>query len=391
MKRFRNRMTVLLSVVVVALGTTALNPLTDGQADAGPVDAAVPLPTVPVAEVVVRRHQKTRTAIGHLEATQTVDVTPRVAGLIVEDLVPEGSRVTKGDILFRLDPKPFDIQVAIAKAQLDRAIALADQAEADRARAAVLSSNGTASSKALEEATALKRSRDADVAAAIANLQDAEMKRSYADIRAPIDGIVDRIAVHAGNQIEAGPHSLLTRIVATDQLHVTLHLDEVAYLQLRSHEQKSIPISLEVAAERGRRLSGMLDFVAPTFDTRTGTIPVRAVIDNPEGYLKPGLFVRIVIPTSPPDENIFVAETSIGTAMGGRYVQIVDEVGVVGMRPVTLGDPIGQLRVIETGLQVGDRVILKGLVGPGMTVTPIPTPMPGEAEAFAGAAHSGEL
>lgn len=391
MKRFKSRSLALLSAAAFALGTTALNPLADGQADAGPADAAVPLPAVPVAEVLVRGYQKTHVAIGHLEAQRTVDVTPRVAGMITEALVPEGKQVRKGEVLFRLDPGPYKIQVAIAEAHLERAIVLVEQAEVDRARAAALSGKGTASPKTLEEATALKRSRDADVAVARANLQDAELKLSYTVIRAPIDGTVDRIEVHAGNQVAAGPQTLLTRVVATDKLYAALHLDEVKYLQLASHGKDTIPVTLEVAAAPGKRLAGTVDFIGTEFDTKTGTLLVRAVIDNPGGRLKPGHFARIYVPMSLPTESIFVAEASIGTAMGGRYVQVIDDGGVVGMRTVTLGDPVGQLRLIEAGLQAGDLVILKGLVGPGMTVTPVPTTMPGAAEAFPGTKNSGEL
>ncbi len=391
MTPFKIRALLIFGAAALAFGTTALLPLINGKADAKPIKAAASLPSVPVAEVIVRGHEKTITVIGHLQARQSLELTPRVDGLIVEARVPEGQLVRKGEVLFRIDPEPFEIQIAVAKAQLERAIAQADQADADFARTATLVGTGSTSPKALEGATALKRSREAEVSVAKAVLQDAEMRLSYTVIRAPIDGIVDRVGIHPGNQITAGPQSLLTRIVSTDELYVELQLNEATYFQISRLGQTAIPITLEVAAEPGQQIGGMLDFMSTSFNTSTGTLPVRAIVDNPDGRFKPGQFVRVNIPLSPMEAKIFVSEASIGTAMGGRHVQVVDETGTVWLRPVTLGDALGQLRVIETGLQAGDRVILKGLVGPGMTVSPVESTMPGADDVFPAAPHSGKL
>lgn len=334
-------------------------------------------PAVPVAEVLVRKLASTVRFTGYLEATQVVDITPRIAGLLVSASVPEGESVEKGELLFRIDPTHFELKVAQASAVLSRALALLEQAASEHARLSSLSNSGTATRKALEAANAEKVSREAEVAAARAALTEAELLHSYTEIRSPISGVADRVRIHPGNQVAAGSSDVLTRIVSTDELFVTFHIDEANFARLVARGLANITVQVDVSSAGGAPRDGVFDFRSAEFDRSTGTVRARAVIKNEDGQLKPGMFVRVRVPVAAEADAVLVAESAIHTAAGGRYVLVVDADRTVQQRPVSLGTPEGNLRVITDGLFAGDRIVLKGLVFPGMTVDPQPVPMPG--------------
>lgn len=334
--------------------------------------------SVPVADVVVLRMAPSARFTGHLEAVRDVEITPRVSGLLTEATFREGGRVRKGDVLFRIDPEPFVLKVDAARAAVERAVSLAEQAEADLARAASLSGSGAISKKAREDAAALQRSRKAELAAARAALRQAELELRWTEIRSPIDGVADRMLVEPGNQVTAGPGSVLTKVMGVDRLHVTFHIDESTYLRLSAGNFEGLTAKVEVAAADERRpIAARLDFGSAEVDRSTGTLRVRAVVDNPAGKLKPGMFVRVQLPLEPEAETVLVNEAAIGTAPGGRYVLSLDEKNSVVVKPIRIGASVGDLRVVEHGLSPRDRVILKGLVRPGMTVDPKVVSMPG--------------
>lgn len=353
-----------------------------------PTDAATAAPSaapvVPVADVVVRKMAPTARFTGHLEASHVVDLTPRIDGLLVSASVPEGERVEKGDILFRIDPEPFVLKVTQARAALDRALALNEQAKREHERLASLSDSGTTSRKALDAARTEKESRGAEVEAARAALAEAELLLSYTEIRAPISGVADRIRIQPGNQVSAGKGDILTRIVATDTLFVTFHIDEASFARLGNRRLSDLTAEITVAAEPDAPRRGTLDFGSAEFDRSTGTLRARAILENGDGRLKPGMFVRVRLPLESEADTVLVAESAIHTAPGGRYVLIADGNGTVQQKPVTLGAQEGDLRVIAGGLAPGERIVLKGLVQPGMTVDPKPVAMPGTASGTEG-------
>lgn len=369
----------LLSAVALAAVAIAAAPVinwTPGSTAAVFAQSAdAPAVSVPVAKVLVRRLAPTVRFIGYLEASHIVDITPRIAGLLASALVPEGERVEEGALLFRIDPTHFELKVAQARAVLGRALALLEQASGEHARLSSLAVSGTASRKTLEAAHADKVSREADVAAARAALAEAELLLSYTEIRSPIAGIADRIRIHPGNQVAAGSSDVLTRIVSTDELFVTFHIDEANFVRIEEQDPSNLTVQVDVVSAGGVQREGVLDFRAAEFDRSNGTVRARAVIGNEDGLLKPGMFVRVRVPVAAPSDAVLVAESAIHTAAGGRYVLVVDANGVVHQRPVTLGMPEGNLRVISDGLSAGDRIVLKGLVFPGMTVDPQPAPM----------------
>lgn len=376
----------ILRLPVIALGSAAIatfaspliwSAITPLAAASSPTTQPQ-LISVPVADVVVRRMAPSARFTGHLEALRHVEITPRVSGLLTDATFREGGRVRKGDVLFRIDPEAFVLKVDAARAAVERAVSLAEQAEADLARAAPLSGSGAISKKARDDAAALHRSRKAELAAARVALRQAELELSWTEIRSPIDGLADRVLVEPGNQVAAGPGSVLTKVIGVDQVHVTFHIDESTYLRLSAGDLAGLTAKIEVAAaEEGRPIAAKLDFGSAEVDRSTGTLRVRAVVDNPAGYLKPGMFVRVQLPLEPAAETVLVNEAAIGTAPGGRYVLSLDEKNTVVLKPIRIGASEGDLRVVEHGLSPRDRVILKGPVRPGMTVDPKVVSMPG--------------
>jgi len=305
-----------------------------------------------------------------------VDITPRISGLLISASVPEGERVEVGDLLFRIDPAPFALKVAHAGAELERAIAQAELASGDYSRLSSLSENGTSSRRALEVAHAEKASRDADVAAARAAFEEANLQLSYTEVRSPIAGVADRIMIQPGNQIAGGSSNILTRIVATDDLFVTFHIDEATFTRLGVGDVSDLRVQVQVASDPHAIRYGRIDFSSSEFDRSTGTLRMRAIVDNRDGQLKPGMFVRVRLPLASESNTLLVTESAIRTAPGGRYLLVVDANGTILQKSVTLGAAKGDLRVIVDGLSPGDRVVLKGLVQPGMTVDPVLVPMP---------------
>lgn len=360
-----------LVAIVLGLGwTISSQPTIASQA------SGTTAPPVPVAEVVVRRMAATARFTGHLEASHVVDIVPRVDGLLLSASVPEGGLVERGDVLFRIDPTPFAIRVAQARAGLDRAVALAEQAEREHARLALLSDSGTASRKALDAAMTDRARTAADVLAAKAALAEAELLNSYTEIRAPISGVADRIRIQPGNQVSAAQGDVLTRILSTEALFVTFHIDEASFARLGPRGLADLRVEVDVAAEHGDAREGVLDFGGAEFDRSTGTLRLRAVVDNRDGRLKPGMFVRVLLPLTEASDAVLVAESAIHTAPGGRYVLVTDGTGTVVQKPVQIGAAEDGLRVVTDGLTAGERVILKGLVQPGMVVDPQPVSMP---------------
>lgn len=371
------RAAALSGAIVLSLSAAAVLWMPDGLAPPSSAEPApAPPPAVPVAEVVVRMIAPTAEFTGFTEAVATVDVMPRAGGLLVAASVPEGRKVRKGDLLFSLDREPFLARVEAARAALDRALGLADQASADLARAEALAGTASASRKSLDDARAVRRAREADVAAARAALRQAEIDLGYTEIRAPIAGVVDRVEVQPGNLVAAAA-TRLTRILATDQLHVTFDIDEATYVRLAGQPTIGRPVQVAPAADPENPVRGSLDFLAAEVDRSTGTLRARATLDNADGRLKPGMFARVRIPLTTPADTVLVSEAAIGADQGGRYVLAVDADGLVTHRTVDLGEAVGGLRAVRNGLSPGDRIVVKGLVRPGMTVTPEPVPMPG--------------
>ncbi len=341
----------------------------------------IPAPQVPVAEVVTRKVALSTEFTGHLEASKLVELRPRVGGAIETVSVPEGELVQSGQALFEIDARPFQVVLDAAKAELQQAEVLLEHAETNFKRTASLAPNGTVSRKTFDDAQAMLGQRKAQVAIAKAAVAAAELDLSFTRVTAPVDGRVDRVLVHEGNLVtggNAGNATLLTTIVSTDPLYVYFDIDEATYLnfvarawaQEHGKANAALPVQIALITDKGFTYNGALDLISNRIDRSTGTIRARAVVENPEGILAPGLFARIKLATSEPLQTVLIDDQAIGTDQGRRYVLVLGEGNKAEFRPVEIGTIVDGLRVISSGLQVGEKIIVKGLVGPGMQVTP---------------------
>lgn len=341
--------------------------------------SAVPTkpPSVPVAEVIVRPVTPFVELTGSLTAIKRVELRPRVAGYIQEVSVPEGGFVEKGRELFRIDPRVFQAALNAATAYLREAEAASLLAQADYARAEQLFAQKVVARAHLDTATAALNAGKARVDAAKAARDAAQLDMSFTHVTAPISGRVGQILVTEGNYVASGV-TPLTTIVSIDPLHVYFDVDERTYLQsLAEGRASAIPHGSQAAKVRVALLTdktysrpGRVDFISNSAERGTGTVRIRAVINNPDGQLMPGLFAKIKLETGAPQVRVLVSEQSIGTDQGHRYVLVVGQGDKTEYRPVELGPMIDGLRVIEQGLQPGERIVVKGLVGPGMQITP---------------------
>jgi len=359
--------------------------------------AATPgAPTVPVAQAITREIAPAAEFTGSLASPETVELRPQVGGPIQSVSVPEGGFVRRGQVLFQLDPRPFQVALDAALAQLRQAEVQLAQAEADFSRAERLAPNGAVSARALETAQSTQRERQAQVQAARAAVNAARLDISYARVTAPISGRVDRIMTTEGNVATAGV-TVLTTIISVDPLQVYFDIDEATYLDFAARARPDsagrttakLPVRIGLMNEEGYPHAGVLDFIGAQINRGTGTVRARAVIANPDGRLAPGLFARVRLDTAAPRQAVLIDDQAVGTDQGQTYVLILGAGNKVEYRPVSLGRIVDGLRVVESGLQSGETIVIKGLVRPGMQVTPQRTPMQPPAAATATAPAAG--
>ncbi|MFU0507841.1 efflux RND transporter periplasmic adaptor subunit [Pseudaminobacter sp. NGMCC 1.201702] len=348
--------------------------------------AQMPVPQVPVAEVITRKVAPSVEFTGHLEATKAIELRPRVGGAIDAVSVPEGGLVRPAELLFQIDPRPSQVALDAAKAQLQQATVLLDQAEIDFRRAETLAPNGTVSRKTFDDAQAARRQRQAQVEIAKAAVAAAELDLSFTRVTAPIAGRVDRVLVTEGNLVtggNAGAATLLTTIVSTDPLYVYFDIDEATYLGFVARARASetgrvvekLPVQVGLMTDAGFPHAGELDFLGNRVDRSTGTIRARAIVRNPDGRLAPGLFARVNLVTAEPAQTVLIDEQAIGIDQERRYVLALGPENKAEYRPVELGPMIDGLRVVSDGIKSGEKIIVKGLVNPGMQVDPQMIPM----------------
>lgn len=343
--------------------------------------AQMPLPQVPVAEVVMRKVAPSVEFTGHIEATKAVDLRPRVGGAIDVVSVPEGGLVRPGQLLFQIDPRPYQIALDAAKAQLEQATALLNHADTEFGRAETLVPRGTVSRKTYDDAEAVRRQRQAEVEVAKAAVAAADLDLSFTRVTAPIGGRVDRVRVTEGNLVtggNAGAATLLTTIVSTDPVYVYFDIDEATFLDFVARARpggsenatENLPVEVGLMTDAGFPHAGTLDFLSNRVERSTGTIRARALVQNPDGRLAPGLFARVNLVTAEPAHTVLIDDQAIGTDQGRRYVLALGPENKAEYRPVELGPMVDGLRVISSGLKAGEKIIIKGLVRPGMQVDP---------------------
>lgn len=361
------RLPLITAAISVVFAVTGCNEIAPSVAAAKP-------PAVPVAEVVVRPVTPFVEFTGSLTAVSRVELRPRVTGYIQQVDVPEGRFVEKGSTLFHIDSRVYQAGLNAAKARLREAEAALMLAQTDYARTKQLYSQKVVARERLDNATAGLNAGNARVDAAKAALDAAQLEMSFTRVTAPISGRVGQVLVTEGNYVASGI-TPLTTLVSVDPLQVYFDVDERTYLRSlaagRDRATPSARVMVALINDESFSRAGRLDFLSNTADRSTGTVRIRAVVDNPDGQLTPGLFARVKLETGTPQARVLISDQSIGTDQGRRYVLVVGKDDQTEYRPVELGPVVDGLRVIEQGLQPGEHIVVKGLVRPGMQVTPL--------------------
>jgi gold/copper resistance efflux system membrane fusion protein len=390
------------AVLALAAGGVSIARSDEAQAGApGPArgGAVPPAPEVMTSEVVIRSLAETADFTGTLTAVESVELRPRIGGYIQSVHLPEGGLVKRGQLLFQIDPRPF--QAALARAQADF-----KQAEERHALAQLRYERGAklvaerALSQSEFDALASERVETlAKVEAARATVRAAELDLEYTRVRSPIDGRAGLALVTEGNLVAGGGAgaTLLTSLVSVDPLHVSFDIDEPTYLRLsRSRaaardadgRMEGVPVHVGLANESDFPREARLDFLSNRVDPTTGTARARATLSNPEGRLSPGLFARVRLELAEPREAVLINDQAVGTDQQGRFVLVVTPDNRVEQRRVRLGGVVDGLRVVREGLRPGERILVKGQARPGMTVSPRAVAM---VQAARPAAEGGEV
>lgn len=341
---------------------------------------APPPPKVTVAVPQKKPVTRYLESTGNVAAVNSADLVARVAGFVEEISYEDGAAVKKGQVLFTIERKPYELKVQQAKAAEDNAKATLIKAQADYQRQADLVPSGSASKAALDNAIGSRDSAQANVDQASTATKLAENDLAYTQVTAPFDGIVTARKVSLGAFV-SGNGMALASIVSSDPIYVNFSIGEQETIRVRAMiaergltpaELKKVPVEVSLQTETGYPHKGTLDYAAPNVDPSTGTLAGRAVLDNPKHVLLPGLFVKVRIPLGPPKEELLVPDTALGTDQRGRYLLVVDKDNVVQQHRVEPGPLDGALQVIDKGIGEGDRIIVNGMLRavPGQKVDP---------------------
>jgi len=333
--------------------------------------AAPPPAEVTVAEVVHKPLREWTEFTGRLEAVQSVEIRPRVSGYIDRVAFQEGARVRKGQLLFRIDPRPFLAVVAQRSADRSRAVSELELAKANHARAQRLIGENAIAREEFERLSSADSVAASDLAAATAALTAAQLNLEFTEVRAPIDGRVSRALITVGNLVSGD--SVLTTLVSDDPVYAAFDADEQTYLRYSRSGARQAgvdPVYIGLADEQGFPHAGRLNFVDNQVDRQTGTIRTRAVFSNPDGIFTPGLFVRIRLVSRDSHDTVLIDDRAVGTDLGKKFVLVLKGDNTVDYRGVTLGAEVDGLRIVNTGLRPGDVIVVNGLqrVRPGAVV-----------------------
>ena len=352
--------------------------LSSCQQPAPPPPPAPPPVTIakPIQKEIVEWDEYT----GRTDAVDSVEIRPRVNGYIDNITFKAGDIVNKGDLLFVIDPRPYQAISDQANGQLRQAEAQQQLAEANFARASKLRSTNVISKEEYDTNLAQKAQADAQRVAAEAAVNSAQLNLNFTQIQSPIRGRIGRELVTVGNLVQTDT-TLLTTIVSIDPIYGYFNVEERAVWKYKEQVKQGqqpdprngkTPLYLKVDIEKGFPHEGVIDFINNAFNSSTGTLQIRGEFPNPDGFLLPDAFVRIRIAGSPKYKAMLVTDRAIGTDQGQKFVLILDEKNVVQTRPIELGPDVDGLRIVRSGLKGDENVIINGIVNarPGSKVTP---------------------
>jgi RND family efflux transporter MFP subunit len=362
-----------VSAAVLTLSACARNAAADSH-------VAPPAPQVTVAAAISRKVSDFDEFTGRFEAVERVEVRPRVSGYIASVNFKEGSEVKKGDVLFVIDPRPYQAERDRAAAGLAQARSQLALARSERERATKLLAQHALSQEEYDTRTAGSEQAQANVEAAKAALDSAALNLEFTRVTAPISGRISRAVVTAGNFVTNG-QTPLTTLVSLDPIYVTFDGDEQEYLRVirlaraaggPGQREVRNPVHVGLANESDFPHQGVMVFVDNALDPATGTIRSRALLDNHDRAFTPGLFARVKLLGSSQHEAVLINDSAVGTDQTLRYVLVVDKANKVEFRPVQLGPVVDGLRVVQSGLSPGEVIVVNGLqrVRPGAQVQP---------------------
>jgi len=365
------------------------------ERDPQPGTATAP-PTVVIVTAQNRDVPVFHEFIGQTEATRRVEIRARVPGFVIAREYREGGTVTEGQVLFRLDPRPFQADLDVAQADLDQAVAEVAAAESDLARFAELLEADAGSRKEYDDAAARLATAVARVRGAEAKIARGRLELGYTEIRSPLSGVAGAAQRDVGAYVDGNADSLLVEVIETDPIDVLFTVSERQIETTRRARKEGrirLPpddrVTLELMLVDGVVYphTGSISFADIQVDPITGSTRVRGEFPNPDGTLRPGQFVRGRVTGIVRPDAVTVPRQAVVQSPSGVAVMVVDDAGIVQPRPVRLGEWIDTEVVVLSGLSAGDRVIVDGIqrVGPGVRVTvtaaPLTPPRPSGSEA----------
>lgn len=386
----------------IVAGLCLLAAACDKPKSAAAPQTAQPAPAVTAAKPVEREVMEWDEYPARLEPVEMVEVRARVNGHLLSVHFKEGAEIKKGDLLFAIDPRPYQAELDRAEAAVKQAKSRLELASNELARAERLIASKTISEEEADARGKAKSEAEATLQSAQAALETQKLNLEYTRVTAPIAGRIGKKMVTEGNLVNGnqGQSTLLTTIVSLDPIHAYFDADEAAALRYRQIaaaaksgglRDGTMVCELEMTGETGFPHKGTVDFADNRADAATGTLRARGLFANPapNRALEPGFFAKIRIPGSAKYTGLLVPEAAVGTDQGQKFVYVVTDQDMVASKPVTLGPLVDGLRVVREGIAAGDWVVVNGLmtIRPGMKVTPLrsaPGAAPAKAPAPAG-------
>jgi multidrug efflux system membrane fusion protein len=363
--------------VVLALGAAGVAALIAGCSDATGKAAEAQTqaqagPPVSAAVVVEKPIADTQEFSGRLEAIEHVEIRPRVSGFITAVNFKPGATVKKGDVLFVIDPRPFQAEAERADAAAKSARAKADLAKLELSRAEKLLGDKAIAQREYDASASAQKELEANARAAQAQYETAKLNLAYSRVVSPIDGRVSKAEITLGNLVDAS--SVLTSVVSMDRIYASFDGDEDTYLRVRTQAHSG---RVGLANEEGFPHEGKLEFVDNQLDTRAGSVRMRATFANKDDVMAPGLFARVQIGGGNEKPALLISDRAVGTDQSHKFVFVVGKDGKAEYREVKLGPVVDGLRVVKTGLKAGERIVVNGLqrVRPGSPITAQTVPM----------------